>query len=573
VSNQLNLLLANRSGQLLEAILAELAARSLPDGAATEATLSQLLAAVRVPLEGAATEATLNQILVGLGTWLVGILAELEGKLETSDLNLDQDADLQVDVKTAPAAVSAGLIFYEAYNSSELHIYSLCEYDGSLYAGGGEGGKVFVFDGATWTESYDSDEEEIRALGEYAGLLFAGSSPGGKVFYFDGANWEESYDSSEDAILCLCEYDGDLYAGSHPGGKVFVFDAVTWSESYDSSEAAIFCLCEYDGKLFAGSGSGGKVFVFDGATWVLSYDSSESQILCLCEYGGLLFAGSGEGGKVFVFDGATWTESYDSYQDEIVALWEYNGKLYAGSNPGGKCFVFDGATWAESYDLAETYIWALCGYSGRLYAGTGGSTDGKVFEGYEGILAPLASEAKLELVRALLESLLELLDAKDFSTETTLAALLAELELKADLAETQPVSVATLPTVTAQATGGDKLFSFGDVLLDLVLTGNAVAGANMLTFTAVPAGKVQFVTGMAAYNNTSACTQIILGVLRSGVWYWLDGVVAPGVNDMAILRGQMNLAAGDQAGVAFQGCALGDDLYAYLNALQMDAPS
>jgi hypothetical protein len=41
---------------------------------------------------------------------------------------------------------------------------------------------------------------------------------------------------------------------------------------------------------------------------------------------------------------------------------------------------------------------------------------------------------------------------KDFATQTTLAALLTELKLKADLSETQPVSAASLPLPTGAAT-------------------------------------------------------------------------------------------------------------------------
>jgi hypothetical protein len=46
----------------------------------------------------------------------------------------------------------------------------------------------------------------------------------------------------------------------------------------------------------------------------------------------------------------------------------------------------------------------------------------------------------------------ELLVAKDFATQTTLSALLTELQLKADLLETQPVSLASSPLPTDAAT-------------------------------------------------------------------------------------------------------------------------
>jgi len=50
------------------------------------------------------------------------------------------------------------------------------------------------------------------------------------------------------------------------------------------------------------------------------------------------------------------------------------------------------------------------------------------------------------------EATLALLNAKDFATQVTSAALLAELENKADLTETQPVSAASLPLPTGAAT-------------------------------------------------------------------------------------------------------------------------
>ncbi len=73
----------------------------------------------------------------------------------------------------------------------------------------------------------------------------------------------------------------------------------------------------------------------------------------------------------------------------------------------------------------------------------------------EATVATLATEVKLEAVRALLATIdvdTGVLAAVDYATQTTLAALLAELQTKADLAETQPVSVASLPLPTGAAT-------------------------------------------------------------------------------------------------------------------------
>ena len=157
------------------------------------------------------------------------ILAELQEKLETADLNLDGDGDVQVDVKTLPKVIAAVLMFYLSHQTAEAYIHSLCVYNGKLYAGSYPGGKVFVFDGSTWSESYDSTETYIYSLCVYNGKLYASSGTGGKVFVFDGSTWSESYDSTETHIWSLCVYNGKLYAGSEPSGNIYEGRVELWT--------------------------------------------------------------------------------------------------------------------------------------------------------------------------------------------------------------------------------------------------------------------------------------------------------------------------------------------------------
>ena len=70
------------------------------------------------------------------------------------------------------------------------------------------------------------------------------------------------------------------------------------------------------------------------------------------------------------------------------------------------------------------------------------------------------------------EATLASLDGKDFATQTTLAALLTELEAKADLTETQPVSIASLPIATGASTEAkqdDTITALGNLLTELQL--------------------------------------------------------------------------------------------------------
>lgn len=76
--------------------------------------------------------------------------------------------------------------------------------------------------------------------------------------------------------------------------------------------------------------------------------------------------------------------------------------------------------------------------------------------------------------------------SEDFATQTTLAALLAELELKADLTETQPVSAAALPLPTGAATEV-TLASVDTKLTPQVRTHNTVIAVGV---GSVPAGSL-----------------------------------------------------------------------------------
>jgi hypothetical protein len=86
-------------------------------------------------------------------------------------------------------------------------------------------------------------------------------------------------------------------------------------------------------------------------------------------------------------------------------------------------------------------------------------------------LSTRASEVTAALINAnvvlgniTLDSLVTAVDAEDFASQTTLAALLTELQLKADLTETQPVSVLQSDLIKLEQEANDlvKTFSYLD---------------------------------------------------------------------------------------------------------------
>lgn len=211
----------------------------------------------------------------------------------------------------------------------------------------------------------------------------------------------------------------------------------------------------------------------------------------------------------------------------------------------------------------------------------------------------------------------------DAATQTTLASvlselqsLLTELQLKADLTETQPVSAAslplpsgaatsanqttmitaleliddlqgalgsvdtddlqvdvkTMPTTTIQAAGGDKPYSFEAIQAEGKADGNLSAGVNTLDGTAVPTGKVWRITQLAIRYDGTVPTYVYIQAYGLAGYMFLLRQDAPASTRWYYATVDVWMEAGDyiQGGVA--GATAGDDLYVRYAGLQMDAP-
>lgn len=176
----------------------------------------------------------------------------------------------------------------------------------------------------------------------------------------------------------------------------------------------------------------------------------------------------------------------------------------------------------------------------------------------------------------------------DAATETTLAALLTELALKADLTETQPVSAASLPLPTGAATettldaiktaveivdgfadAQNLIFGYNAQYLDKAYNLSAGAGDNYLYLTIVPAGEVWVVTSIAGKDNTNNPTRIILGIYDGTSYYELKEGVTPGAGIAVSLNVPTYLKAGDKVFTLISGCVLNDDIFLTANGYKM----
>jgi len=76
--------------------------------------------------------------------------------------------------------------------------------------------------GEVWTEVEDTTESRILAMAVFNGFLYAGTGDNGKIYRSsDGTTWAEVEDTTETYIRSMAVFNGFLYAGTYPNGKIY----------------------------------------------------------------------------------------------------------------------------------------------------------------------------------------------------------------------------------------------------------------------------------------------------------------------------------------------------------------
>ena len=88
-----------------------------------------------------------------------------------------------------------------------------------------------IVGGTAWTEKAPKlgGESFINSLCVYNGKLYGGTAEGGKLYEWNGTNaWVEKAPKlgGETHILSLCVYNGKLYGGTYSNGKLYEWNAI-----------------------------------------------------------------------------------------------------------------------------------------------------------------------------------------------------------------------------------------------------------------------------------------------------------------------------------------------------------
>jgi len=292
---------------------------------------------------------------------------------------------------------------------NNLRVYSLCVFEGDLYAGtfetgATETGRVYRYNGEdAWVDCGSPDTcNTVASLCVFQGALYAGTSrykpggsglpdsenlnPGGNIYRYEGKDIWTPVGRLEGADSCagMAVYKDQLYAIPLYSQGVFQYDGNTTWASVGTPGRRLMSLAVFNGSLY-GAGNEGKetggVFRYVGGTeWACAGgQEAVTQVYSFASHLGKLYVGTWPEGKVFRDDGVDpWTCVGQLGEElEVMAMAVYNGKLYAGTLPLGEVHRYDGGDkWTntgqldKSVDVKYRRVWSMAVFQGKLFAGT-----------------------------------------------------------------------------------------------------------------------------------------------------------------------------------------------------------
>jgi hypothetical protein len=149
-------------------------------------------------------------------------------------------------------------------------VVALGIYDGNLYATSYDGGKVYRYDGQSWTDCGQLGENtQTYSFAVYYGELYVGTWPSGRVYRFDGLdNWKDvGRLGTEREVMGMLVHNGRLVAGSLPLAEIYAYEGDTvWKKltrldhTPDVTYRRAWTMAENDGKLYCSTLPSGKIY-------------------------------------------------------------------------------------------------------------------------------------------------------------------------------------------------------------------------------------------------------------------------------------------------------------------------
>ena len=162
----------------------------------------------------------------------------------------------------------------------------------------------------------------------------------------------------------------------------------------------------------------------------------------------------------------------------------------------------------------------------------------------------------------------------DSATQTTLAALLTELQQKLETAdltlEAGNLAVNARGRISSAWQRQPLIFGFSAVYAEVVSDLNAAAGTNTLSCAAVPANTLRVVTQIHVRDQNNANTRIHIELNHNGTVRTVERFASPAAAVGSQWRGHLYLDASDILRADLLGCTLNDDIFLEAHGYDMD---
>lgn len=300
-----------------------------------------------------------------------------------------------IDGSTAPGTLRLGPSVSLVQATTESQLTAMAVYQGTLYLGANTG-KIFTWDGATWTHLHTLGGP-VSALETFLNRLYAGNWTNGNLATFNGTTWSVAA-TAGGPILSLAThyrqaaqylYLGSAGAGTNGLGRVSYYDGATLSAGQlDPEEPYPQRMAVLRNRLYlVGSDQpsrGWRLYSLDdsgsGGTWrVEARVPGTGYAVSLAVVADVLYLGDALGGRIWAWDGARLTlvrelEAPGSpYPATLFGLTAWRGALWVLAVESGTLSLlrYDRQGWSRPVTgLVGSGPGALAVYNGDLYVGT-----------------------------------------------------------------------------------------------------------------------------------------------------------------------------------------------------------
>jgi hypothetical protein len=145
---------------------------------------------------------------------------------------------------------------------------SLTAFNGALWAGSYDGGRVYRYDGSRWEDLGQlGDDTQTYAFAVHRGRLCVGMWPSGKVYRWGDDVWDDlGRLGDEREVMGMLVHNGHLYGGTLPLAAVFRYDGEKkWTKTAqldttpDVKYRRAWTMASFDGRLFCSTLPSGSV--------------------------------------------------------------------------------------------------------------------------------------------------------------------------------------------------------------------------------------------------------------------------------------------------------------------------